>query len=156
MLPVFSILFTNCSRLPNIVEYSFFGSNSLPSRRISLTPLVMCGTCTENSLTLTGTRLTAGAQLTIWHVRVNSKARRRCLVCQYYSWPNTVTDYWNDRRSCRVFLCFHSAIFQQTSAKFQTFAYNSRTVWSSYMKFWQQFETRWEFASKPSERPTRN
>ena len=26
------------------------------------------------------------------------------------------------------------------SAKFQTFAYNSRTVGSSYMKFWQQFE----------------
>ena len=28
----------------------------------------------------------------------------------------------------RVFLCFYSAIFQLTSAKFQTFAYNSRTV----------------------------
>ena len=40
----------------------------------------------------------------------------------------------------RVFLCFYSAIFQLTSAKFQTFAYNSRTVRSSYMKFWQQFE----------------
>ena len=26
------------------------------------------------------------------------------------------------------------------SARFQTFAYNSRTVWSNYMKFWQQFE----------------
>ena len=26
------------------------------------------------------------------------------------------------------------------SAKFQTFAHNSRMVWSSYMKFWQQFE----------------
>ena len=48
--------------------------------------------------------------------------------------------YWNDRRSRRVFLCFYLAIFQLTSAKFQTFAYNSRTVWSSYMKFWQQFE----------------
>ena len=47
---------------------------------------------------------------------------------------------WNDRRSRRVFLCFYSAIFQLTSAKFQTFAYNSRTVWSSYMKFGQQFE----------------
>ena len=47
---------------------------------------------------------------------------------------------WNDRRSRRVFLCFYSAIFQLTSAKFQTFAYNSRTVWSSDMKFWQQFE----------------
>ena len=39
-----------------------------------------------------------------------------------------------------MFLCFYSAIFQLTSAKFQTFAYNSRTVWCSYMKFWQQFE----------------
>ena len=48
--------------------------------------------------------------------------------------------YWNDRRSCRVFLCFYSAIFQLTSAKFQTFAYNLRTVGSSNMKFWQQFE----------------
>ena len=44
------------------------------------------------------------------------------------------------RRSRRVFLCFHSAIFKLTSAKFQTFAYNSRTVWSSYMKYGQQFE----------------
>ena len=48
--------------------------------------------------------------------------------------------YGNDRRSRCVFLCFYSAIFQLTSAKFQTFAYNSRTVGSSYMKFWQQFE----------------
>ena len=48
--------------------------------------------------------------------------------------------YWNDRRSRRVFLCFYSAIFQLTSAKFQTFAYNSRTVGPSYMKFGQQFE----------------
>ena len=47
---------------------------------------------------------------------------------------------WNDRRSRRVFLCFYSAIFQLTSAKFQTFAYNSRTVGSSTMKFEQQFE----------------
>ena len=47
---------------------------------------------------------------------------------------------WNDRRLRRVFFCFYSAIFQLTSAKFQTFAYNSRTVGSSYMKFWQKFE----------------
>ena len=39
-----------------------------------------------------------------------------------------------------MFLCFYSAIFQLTSAKFQNFAYKSRTVWSSYMKFGQQFE----------------
>ena len=42
---------------------------------------------------------------------------------------------WNDRRSRRVFLCFYSAIFKLTSARFQTFAYNSRNVWSNYMKF---------------------
>ena len=47
---------------------------------------------------------------------------------------------WNDRCSRRVFLCFYPAIFQLTSAKFQTFAYNSRTVKSSNMKFRQQFE----------------
>ena len=47
---------------------------------------------------------------------------------------------WNDRRSRRVLLCFYSAIFQLTSAKFQTFAYNLRTVGSSYIKFGQQFE----------------
>ena len=51
-----------------------------------------------------------------------------------------ISFYWNDRRSRRVFLCFYSAIFQLTSAKFQTFAYNSRTVGPSYMRFWQQFE----------------
>ena len=39
----------------------------------------------------------------------------------------------------RVLLCFYSAIFQPTSAKFQTFAYNLRTVGSSFMKVWQQF-----------------
>ena len=48
--------------------------------------------------------------------------------------------YWNDRRSRRVFLGIYSAIFQLMSAKFQTFAYNSRTVGSSYMKFGQQLE----------------
>ena len=44
------------------------------------------------------------------------------------------------QRSRRVLLCFYLAIFQLTSAKFQTFAYNLRMVWSSYMKFGQQFE----------------
>ena len=48
--------------------------------------------------------------------------------------------YWNDRPLRRVFLCFYSAIFQLMSARFQAFEYNSRTVWSSYMKFGQQFE----------------
>ena len=48
--------------------------------------------------------------------------------------------HWNDRRSRRVFLCFYSAIFQLTSAKFQTFAYNLKTVGFSNMKFRQQFE----------------
>ena len=57
------------------------------------------------------------------------------LVKTPFPFPN-----WNDRRSRRVFLCFYSAIFQLTSAKFQTFAYNWRTVGSSFMKFGQQFE----------------
>ena len=39
-----------------------------------------------------------------------------------------------------MFVWFYSAIFQLTSAKFLTFAYNSKTVGSSYMKFGQQFE----------------
>ena len=47
---------------------------------------------------------------------------------------------WNNQSSRRVFLCFYSAIFQLMSAKFQTFTNNSRTVWSSNMKFGQQFE----------------
>ena len=42
--------------------------------------------------------------------------------------------------SRRVFFCFHSAIFKLTSAKFQTFGYNLRTVWSGFIKFLQQFE----------------
>ena len=52
----------------------------------------------------------------------------------------TCLSNWNDRRSLCVFLCFYSANLQLTSAKFQTFAYNSRTVGSSNMKFGQQFE----------------
>ena len=48
---------------------------------------------------------------------------------------------WNNWRSRRVFFCFYSAIFRLRNAKFQTFAYNSCTVWSSYMKFWQQFKS---------------
>ena len=40
-----------------------------------------------------------------------------------------------DARVACSFL-FWLAIFQLTSAKFQTFAYNSRVVWSGYMKFW--------------------
>ena len=31
---------------------------------------------------------------------------------------NAVICYWNDRRSRRMFLCFYSAIFQLTNAKF--------------------------------------
>ena len=61
---------------------------------------------------------------------------RRRISIQVY----TSSSRWNNRRSRRVFLCFYSAICQLTSAKFQTFAYNSRTVWSSFMKFWQQLE----------------
>ena len=53
---------------------------------------------------------------------------------------DSTSGYWKDRRLRRVLLCFYSAIFQLTSAKFQTFAYNSRTVRPIYLKFWQQFE----------------
>ena len=62
------------------------------------------------------------------------------IFCNTTVYLNNAMVNWNDRRSRRVFLCFYSAILQLTSAKFQTFAYNSRTVWSGYMKFWQQFE----------------
>ena len=63
-------------------------------------------------------------------------------MCTVQLWcvPHDLNCNWNDRRSHHVFLCFYSAIFQLTSAKFQTFAYNSKTAWSSYMKFWQQLE----------------
>ena len=48
---------------------------------------------------------------------------------------------WNDWRSRRVFLLlFCLVIFLLSSTKFQTFAYNSRTVCFSFVKFWQQFE----------------
>ena len=63
-----------------------------------------------------------------------------CLFNHARSIRQVTSFYWNDRGSCLVFLCFYSAIFQLTSAKFQTFAYNSRTVGPSYMKFGQQFE----------------
>ena len=68
---------------------------------------------------------------------------------------NSVCDgdcyYPNDRRSRRLFLYIYSAIFQLTSAKFQTFVYNSRAVRSSFkeqrslklirwIKFGVQFE----------------
>ena len=43
---------------------------------------------------------------------------------------------WNERRSRREFLCFYSAIFELTSAKFQSFSYNSRTVWSRRLPTW--------------------
>ena len=53
----------------------------------------------------------------------------------------TITLIWSDRRSRRVFLVFtRTLFFKQTGTKFQTFAYNSRTVESSCMKSWQQFE----------------
>ena len=61
-------------------------------------------------------------------------------VCVKLCVLSNVADCWNNRRSRHVFLCFYSAIFQLTSAKFQTFAYNSRTVGSNNMKFGRQFE----------------
>ena len=47
---------------------------------------------------------------------------------------------WNDRRSRCVFFCFYSAIFKLMSVKFLTDAYNSKTVWSTHIKFLEQFE----------------
>ena len=50
---------------------------------------------------------------------------------------------WKDRRLRRVLVflfCLDSAIFKLIRAKFQTFAYDLRTVWSSFMKLGQQFE----------------
>ena len=69
-------------------------------------------------------------------VVLHYKLVEHVILMGFFFWSS----HWNNRRSRRVFLCFYSAIFQLTSAKFQTFAYNSRTVGSSYMKFWQQFE----------------
>ena len=68
-------------------------------------------------------------------IKINVPQRQKVAILKKY-----LDSHWNDRRSRRVFLCFYSAILQLTSAKFQTFAYNSKTVESSYMKFWQQFE----------------
>ena len=50
----------------------------------------------------------------------------------YYALSNLIgtTDA---RVAC--FFVLTLAIFQLTSEKFQTFAYNSKTVWSSFMKF---------------------
>ena len=62
-----------------------------------------------------------------------------CMSVRALSFPHGCT-HWNDRRSRHVFLCFYSAIFQLTSAKFQTFAYNSRTNRSSFIKFLQRFK----------------
>ena len=47
---------------------------------------------------------------------------------------------WNDWSHVACFLVFTRPFSKLTSAKFQTFTYNSIMVWSRYMKFWQQFE----------------
>ena len=65
-------------------------------------------------------RLKTKKVLTILRLGFQSHATRKM--------RHKVSGHWNDRRSRRVFPCFYSAIFQLTSAKFQTFAYNSRTV----------------------------
>ena len=74
------------------------------------------------------------------HCRLCLTSAKQILInklktCPFSPDKSRTTHNWNDRRSRRVFLCFYSAIFQLMSAKFQTFAYNSRTVGSSYMKF---------------------
>ena len=82
-------------------------------------------------------RVTSQQIVTLSSSRDSNDATYDRLLAQNHSKNKTC---WNDRCSRRVFLCFNSAIFQLTSAKFQTFAYNSRMVGSSYMKFGQQFE----------------
>ena len=47
---------------------------------------------------------------------------------------------WNDWSHIACFLVFTRPFSKLTSAKYQTFTYNSRMVWSKCMKFWQQFE----------------
>ena len=59
-----------------------------------------------------------------------NKAESNFQSIVYFEWGR-----WNNRRSLCVFLCFKPAIFKLTSAKFQTFAFNSKTVRSSCMKF---------------------
>ena len=73
-------------------------------------------------------------------VFVRETLRKRIALVSLQTALAQINYDWNDRCLCCVFLYFYSAIFQLTSAKFQTFAYNYRTVWSSYKKFGQQFE----------------
>ena len=58
-----------------------------------------------------------------------------CLISAVERFMICLDTHWNDRRWRRVFLCFYSAIFQLTRAKFQTLGYNSSTVWSRYINF---------------------
>ena len=75
----------------------------------------------------------AAWQLNLYYV--TASAQRTIIFYTFFTiTAGKLFFYWNDRRSRRVFYCFYSAIFQLTSAKFQTFAYNSRTVGSSFMK----------------------
>ena len=75
-----------------------------------------------------------------WHFDVTKTSCLPSTWIENFEQPRRHCFNWNDRRSRRVFPCFYLGIFQLTSAKFQTFVYNLRTVWSSFMKFWQQFE----------------
>ena len=57
----------------------------------------------------------------------------------FTSWkPEQIIGTTDARVACSF--VFTRPFSNYTSAKFQTFAYNSRTVRSSCMKFWQQFE----------------
>ena len=48
---------------------------------------------------------------------------------------NKLITSWNECRLRHVFLCFYLAILKPTNVKFLTFAYNSKMVWLSYIKF---------------------
>ena len=67
-----------------------------------------------------------------WFRKTDSKHTQGRLNLKAYN--------WNDWSHVACFLVFTRPFSKLTSAKGQTFIYNSRMVWSGCMKFWQQFE----------------
>ena len=67
-----------------------------------------------------------------WCRKTDSKHTQGRLNLKAYNW-----NHWSH---VACFLVFTRPFSKLTSAKCQTFTYNSRIVWSSCMKFWQQFE----------------
>ena len=122
----FSLIFTPCLNYSkNNVIFLLLSSSELLQKLLKLNRIVCCFKL------LFYFRIIFVALVEL-EVVADSKTIFDNLACKIYI---QVFSSWNDRRSRRVFLCFYSAIFKLTSARFQTFAYNSRTVWSNYMKF---------------------